>query len=97
MAIIANHTGTTTLQMKQAPHGAFYVWPNGHLSYPKALAAFVGRDDLKIIGPHEVETGRTFRGNDRMIVVDHACYMIVTSQTFREVLNDPRLAGRIHA
>ena len=48
-------SGRSSEQMKAAPAGAVYVWVNSMLGYPKALARAVGREDLRIVGPHMVE------------------------------------------
>ena len=63
-------SGRTSEQMKAAPKGAVYVWVNSILGYPKALARSLGREDLRIVGPHMVET---LRG--RVFVVDHAAVL----------------------
>lgn len=38
--------GKTTLQIRNAPQGAIFVWVNGHIEYPKAIARELGREDL---------------------------------------------------
>lgn len=68
--------GFTTLQMQRAARGALFIWPvEGSLSYAKALAAKIGRDDLKIVGPAILEQhGAKLRGcSYPSIVLDHAC------------------------
>lgn len=45
-------TGKTTRAMLAAPQNAVFVWVNHHLDYPKALAAFLKRDDLQIVSPN---------------------------------------------
>ena len=60
----------TSEQMKAAPKGAVYVWVNSNLIYPKALACVVGREDLRIVGPHMVEVLA-----HREMVVDHAAML----------------------
>lgn len=65
-------TGRTTRQMQALPQGAVFVWVNGQLSYPKALARRIGREDLRIVGPSWVEQGQ-YRGMDLPeIEIDHA-------------------------
>ena len=57
--------------MKDAPKGALFVWCNGHLEYPKALARHLGREDLYIISPGQLENPK-FRGRELSgIVLDH--------------------------
>jgi hypothetical protein len=68
-------TGTTTRQMEAAPNGTVFVWVHAEISYPKALAHKIGRDDLEIVGPDWLENdrwrGRTLTG----VVVDHAAIL----------------------
>jgi len=58
--------------MLAAPKGAVYVWLNGRLDYPKALARKLGREDLKIVSPYWIEdrqwAGMEFPAMD----IDHA-------------------------
>jgi hypothetical protein len=65
-------SGRTTQQMNDAPTGAVFVWCNGRVTYPQALAKALGRDDLTVrplswLEPRNV-MGRNFPG----VVVDHA-------------------------
>jgi len=64
--------GTTTRAMLEAPEGAYYVWVNRNLGYPKLLASSLGRDDLKIVGPSWLGHGRQDGMHRENIVVDHA-------------------------
>jgi hypothetical protein len=65
-------SGRTTQQMKEAPHGAMFVWCNGHLHYPRDLARALDRRDLEIVSPEQLEDDR-FRGRSLTgIIVDHA-------------------------
>ena len=59
-------TGKTTEQIKNAPKNAVFVWCNSHLDYPKDLAIFLERPDLKIVSPNY-----DLRGT-RNIIYDHA-------------------------
>lgn len=68
---VGPQSGRTTSQMMQAPRDAFYVWCNRYLDYPKKLANFLGRTDLKVIRPDQLTDGTT-RGCFVPIVVDHA-------------------------
>jgi hypothetical protein len=66
-------SGRTTRQMQEAPYRAYYIWVNGYLSYPKNLAAHLGRQDLKIMSPGSINRGRNLLGIPRSrIVIDHA-------------------------
>lgn len=65
-------TGRTTQQMHAAPLGAVFVWCNGHVSYPQALAKKLGRTDLVVrplswLEPLNV-MGRDLQG----VTLDHA-------------------------
>lgn len=69
-------TGRTTRQMKSAPQGAVFVWRNGQIEYPIALAKKIGREDLVVkpmswLEPRNV-MGRTLPG----LVLDHAAPML---------------------
>lgn len=65
-------TGLTTRQMETAPQGAVFVWCNGHLDYPQALARKVGRDDLEIVSPTVFESNYFLGRNLTGLVIDHA-------------------------
>jgi len=66
--------GFTKRQMEEAPKDAVYVWCNHCLDYPKHLARFIKREDLKIVPPdwitNERWQGQTLTG----LVVDHATW-----------------------
>lgn len=65
-------TGRTTRQMQEAPAGAVFVWCTSELWYPQDLARRLGREDLEIIRPSQLQPqwfmGRTVKG----LVIDHA-------------------------
>lgn len=67
--------GTTTRQMLDAPRGALFIWPVSTLSYPKALACHLERQDLIIAGPSALFEGGRRWFSERLpgVVVDHAC------------------------
>ena len=79
--------GRTSEQMKAAPKGAVYVWVNSILGYPKALARAVGREDLRIVGPHMVEVLV-----HREMVVDHAA--VLTNRQL-ECIREGEAHGRV--
>ena len=67
--------GRTTWQMFHAPQDAIYVWCNEYLGYPNRLALFIGRPDLRIVGPSFIYPDRHYYGYDlKDIVIDHAVY-----------------------
>ena len=89
--------GLTSSKMRSAPIGAYYVWVNSSLYYPKALARHVGRVDLQILRPsdlsaHSLEKllGRT----PLPIVLDHACQEMLSNE---ELLGYHELRRRYEA
>ncbi len=68
-------TGRTARQMLDAPKYAVFVWCNNRTDYPRALAAFLGRKDLRIITPDDICTCHKLHGA-RYVVVDHAAYIL---------------------
>jgi len=62
-------SGRTSAAMKAAPQGAIFVWCNSQLDYPRSLAKFLGRPDLTIIAPPELEAKT--RGRRVPVVFDH--------------------------
>lgn len=41
--------GHTSHQMQRAPERALYIWCSGDVTYPKNLARFLGREDLRVV------------------------------------------------
>lgn len=70
MTTDADHDAATTRQMQAAPHGALYVWRNGSLHHPMALATTLGRNDLRIVAPEHFAGGHGDTIQQR-IVIDH--------------------------
>ena len=66
--------GSTQAQMEAAPRDAIYVWVNGALGYPIALARSLGRTDLEIVSPAWITPNRLC-GLNRVVCVDHACWL----------------------
>ena len=64
--------GLTTAQIKRAPLGAVFVWLNGDMTYPKNLAHFLGRDDLRIVTLSQVRAGALRGLRLSGLEVDHA-------------------------
>ena len=65
--------GKTTEQMIRAKTGAVFVWPNYNIDYPKALARYLGRTDLKIVSP--IWLNMPILGAYSDVVIDHACVL----------------------
>lgn len=65
----ARGSGRTTRVMLAAPKGAYYVWCNDNILYPRLLARHLGRDDLVIVPQSFI---RMMRGMRAECVVDHA-------------------------
>lgn len=66
-------SGRTSAQMKRAERGAVFVWCNADLSYPRALARSLCRDDIEIQPPAWLDRRSKLGWPARMIIVDHAC------------------------
>lgn len=64
--------GITTMQMLAAPPGAAFVWVNSATSYPRRLAHYLGRNDLRIVSPMQVSHGALRGLRLSALVVDHA-------------------------
>lgn len=77
-------TGITTAQMQKAPAGAVFIWVTGSLSYPKALAAALGRTDLRIESPEWLE--RSFGLRVPGLIIDHAARLTERQMRMAEVL-----------
>jgi hypothetical protein len=65
-------TGRTSEQMRNAPQGAFYVWCNHHLGYPRTLAERLGRKDLKIVSNSWLNGDSWLGRRGYKVVIDHA-------------------------
>jgi hypothetical protein len=75
--------GTTTQQMRDAPHGALFIWPvDFSLDYPKRLARELGRIDIVVVSLGDLERpyaklqGRVWPA----VVLDHACRLTEDQQ-----------------
>lgn len=64
-------TGKTSKQMLESPEGAFFIWCNSHLDYPKRLAEKLGRTDLNIVSPRWIDDMKWMGLNISGVVVDH--------------------------
>lgn len=80
-------SGASTRQIEGAPRGATYVCPvSSHaIPYYRSLAGFLGRPDLKFVGPAFLDRGgQRYRGMDPgMIVLDHAVDKFAPSPDLR--------------
>lgn len=69
-------SGRTTRQIEQAPARAIFVCPTRAIDYTKALAHYLGRPDLKIVGPYFFSAAQGVVGRDASnttgVIVDHA-------------------------
>jgi hypothetical protein len=77
--------GTTSQQMREAPKGAWYVWPNGHYGYPKALANHLGREDLVIVSAGNLYYS-TFLCRDVEVVIDHAALHHISDSAYDGIM-----------
>jgi hypothetical protein len=74
-------SGRTHRQMIEAPQRAVYIWCNSHLFYPRELAREIGRADLRIIGPADLE--ERLRGlKAHQVVFDHALELTTRQADF---------------
>lgn len=82
-------SGNTAKQLTDAPQGAAFIWCTPDLSYPKALARFLDREDLRIYSPGILsDGGRRLMGcRFPAIVLDHAARL---EPREREALEDAR-------
>ena len=69
--------GHTSYQMEKLPERGVYIWCNGDITYPKALAKFLGREDI-LVAPstyyvldHHLESLARKHGA-KHFTVDHA-------------------------
>ena len=68
-------SGRTTKAMREAPQGALYIWCNDRTEYAKQLACKIGRNDLEILCPDNLNRSRIYRLRGREfsgVIVDHA-------------------------
>ncbi len=63
-------TGRTTEQMRNAPHGATFVW-SFRPGYARDLARRLGRGDLRIVMPDALTDGRCLGIDPEKLILDH--------------------------
>ena len=80
-------SGKTTQQLQQAPQRCYFVWCASNTYYPKRLAQFLGRYDIKVVSPDFL---RIFVSTGAPIIIDHA---LVVDEYVRHMieLNNRRL------
>lgn len=64
--------GLTTAKLQELSQGGIFVWGTEDLTYPTALAQFLGRADIQIVGPSWLRTWRWDTQRYTGIVLDHA-------------------------
>lgn len=67
--------GMTLQQLSTAEIGALFVWVNNKLGYPKRLAEFLGRSDIKIVSPSWLSKDNLLEVRVSQIVIDHAAHL----------------------
>jgi hypothetical protein len=77
--------GQTTTQILHAPKNAYYVWVNGAVHYPKDLARHLGRTDIQVLSPRDLDDYCRIAPT-RPVVVDHAAPLMLNDKQ-REILN----------
>ena len=70
----SRQSGTTTQQMINCPHGAFYLWPNNNLHYAIDLLRCLGREDIKVRSYHSFIRNPEHVWTREAIIIDHACF-----------------------
>lgn len=71
----ARGSGRTTVQMKEAPADAVFVWPAARSrGYAQALTRHLERLDLEIVTPSAFDPPHQFRGRRCYLVIDHAVW-----------------------
>lgn len=75
-------TGRTTRQMQKLPQDGIFVWCNGHLAYPKALAQRLNRPDIRVVSPEFIRGDRWQGMEFTALEVDH--------HLWEESLNQPQ-------
>lgn len=82
-------TGRTTRQLRGAALGALFVWCNEAVSYPKTLAADIGRHDIQIEPLSILDRGYIVRFRGCIwseVIIDHAARLTgEQAATLREV------------
>lgn len=87
-------TGRTTQQMKDAAHGAFFIWHTVDLHYPKEIAKRIDRSDLRIIAVGHLGRGcYPLRGVNAPVVIDHWCRQTINAETLAEIEMHNRLVA----
>lgn len=61
--------------MRECPRESFFVWVNEDLYYPISLALYLGREDLRIVGPSFFDAEYRKFWRTSTVVLDHACVL----------------------
>lgn len=65
-------SGRTTQQLRDAPHGALFIWCRHDATYARRIARTVlGRHDLRIVGRGALRTEKILNATGP-IILDHA-------------------------
>jgi hypothetical protein len=73
-------TGATTRAIRAAPQNAVYICPPHAWLYTRALAGYLERSDLRIVGPWWLQSDNA-RTRQHPVVVDHAVRLTRYEQT----------------
>lgn len=66
-------SGRTTRQIEGAPANAVFICQSRQIDYTKALARYLGRPDLMIVGPYVFSAAAIFDGKrPTAVILDHA-------------------------
>lgn len=89
-------TGRTTVQIKRAPHGAYYIaWREQYARALEKFAANLGREDLMFVGPTFLSEGRWHGLRIPAIVVDHATWDQLTGEDIDRLYDVLQATGAI--
>lgn len=89
-------SGTTTVQMLEAPGGSVYFWSHiTSLEYAIRLAEHLGRTDLQVHTLSDLDRMDKFKGREiNGVVVDHACGRFITTCQSENLTEIERIVNR---
>jgi hypothetical protein len=70
--MINHQSGRTTQQMREASHGAVFVWCNENIYYPVRLTYTINRRDIQVVPRSWFRVDRLAGKRFTEIVLDHA-------------------------
>ncbi len=79
--------GATTKQMMDAPQGAFYLWCNDNMAYPRNLAHSLQRDDLRVMPLSWLRYENLAMSRHIPLVVDHAAGLTRLQKQYVDAFN----------